>query len=549
MKTARTLAWLMTGLALVAGPTAQEVASEGRRAERVELHVTAIAGDSAYLDQGANAGLAVGDRVRILPLVGASLEGTVRVVSSQAARAEFPQGLAGVQVGDRAEAYVSRAEATQVERPLGPEQGPVHPPWEAPATEWPAEAPLLAPVAARGPNDRPQSFHGKAHLRGEWGEDTEGGSDHTLFWAGAGLEVGNPFNRGGELEVDLDAYARRFDDEEEDDDESRLRVERLSYREGGVRGEPRRIEVGRFLPDGLPELGVLDGFELGQRLPSGDTLGFSVGFLPAWDDAMASGDNLAASVFYRFVGADDGILASTLGLQKTWFEGASDRDLVLWTGDYRPFERTTLHGSAWVDLYSSGDERSGADLTQALFSATQGFDSGGGLGLTATHYAFPELKNDELFDATDEELQDTEVSRVSVRGWHPLSEELTGEARVSAFQDQDDSGVSYELGLTARDLLYEDGAVSLDVYDIEGKFASGVGVRTSASKSFSVGDVRLELDLTDYEVPSESLAHDLVRALWQRSFGTDWSVSLNAEQRFGDDQSSSSLGFSVQRRF
>jgi hypothetical protein len=110
--------------------------------------------------------------------------------------------------------------------------------------------------------------------------------------------------------------------------------------------------------------------------------------------------------------------------------------------------------------------------------------------------------------------------------------------------------VSYELGLTARDLLYERGYVSLGVYDIEGKFTSGTGFRAAAAKTFSSGDVRVELDITDYDVSSsESLAHDRARIVWERAIGADWSVSLNAEERFGDQQSSSTLGFSVQRRF
>jgi hypothetical protein len=546
-------------LVLCAPPVLGEGGSDGE--EVVDATVSAMTPDGVYLDRGRDAGLAVGDRVTVIPLGGASLEGTVRVVSSQAARVEIPGGPEGVQVGDRAEVRVLRARLAAAQTSTGspepaPRDVPAHPPWTSEEGPWSDETPLLAPVAARTPAERDRSFSGRAYVRAEAGTDDQAGqngSNWSLLWTGGKLDVRNPFGRGGELQLDLDAFARSFDDDEDSDSESRLRVDRLSYALGGDRERPTRWEVGRFLHEAVPEFGVLDGVAWDRRLPSGDHVGVSAGFLADWDDGQATGDDAGLQAWYRYVADDDGTLTSTVGVQKTWHEGEADRDLLVWTADWRPFERTYLRGSAWVDLYTSGDTKEGVELTQALVTATHRFESGNGLSLTATHYAFPDLLRNGLFEATAEDVLDTEVTRVSLRGWRDLTETLRLDGTASAFTDQDDSGGSADVGLTASELLWERGSVSLHVFDVEGKASSGLGVRASASKRFDLGALRLDVSATDYDggalAGTESLSHQRARLGWDMDLGTHWSLSVHAEERFGDQQDSSAIGFYLQRRF
>ena len=334
---------------------------------------------------------------------------------------------------------------------------------------------------------------------------------------------------------------------------SKLRVDRLSYAVGGDRRRPTRWEIGRFLHEQMPEFGVLDGVAWDLRLPSGDHFGASAGFLTDWNDSLSTGKNTGVHAWYRYVADDDGTLTSAFGVQKSWYEGKSDRDLLVWTGDWRPFDSTFLHASTWIDLYSGNDTKTGAEVTQALLTATHRFESGNGMTFTATHYAWPDLLRNDLFEATETDVLDGEVTRFSLRGWRKLTAKLRLDGSASHFTDQDDSGGTYELGLTARDLLWDRGSVSAHVYDVDGKYSSGLGVRGSATRRFDAGTLRVHLDANDYDGGalggSGSLASQRARIGWDMDVFGEWSLSLNAEKRFGDQQDSSTLGFYLSRRF
>jgi hypothetical protein len=546
--TRRTLAAFVAVIALASSPRA----AAGEQEQVLEATVSAVTPDGVYLDRGRDAGVEVGDRVTVLPLGAASLEGTVRVVSSQAARVEIPGGPAGVQIGDRAEIVIPKARLAAT-APAPKPDAPAHPPWASQEGPWSEDMPLLAPVSARGPAERDREIRGRAYVRGEMGTDDNAGESWSLLWTGGKLEVDNPFGRGGELVLDLDAYTRTFDGDTSSDSESRLRIDRLAYALGGDRERPTRMEYGRFLHESMPEFGVLDGVAWDHRLPSGDHVGASAGLLADWNDALSTGSNAGVHAWYRYNADDEGTLTSALGLQKTWFEGEADRDLVVWTADWRPFERTFVHASTWLDLYTSGDTKEGLELTQALVTATHRFESGNGLAVTGSHYAWPDLLRNDLFEATAADVLDGEVTRLALRGWYNLTERLRLDGSAMQFQDQDDSGGAYDAGLTARDLLWERGSVSVHLYDIDGKYSSGLGVRASATRRFDAGSLRLDLDATNYDGGAlgggDSFANQRARVGWDMALWADWSLSLDAEQRFGDQQDSQSLGFYLQRRF
>jgi hypothetical protein len=382
---------------LAAGARAQD------GARRVEVHVTAIAGGSVYLDLGREAGIEKGDEVRLFPVGAPEVAAEVRAVSKSSARAALLGPLDGLVVGDRGEVLVPVERAVSDAAPEGgdapppappvyapPGQGevPEHPPWEHPPETWSDDVPLLAPVVAYEAEDRPTRMSGRIYEVFDWVRDQEAGDRRYLSSrTGVDLRWDDPFDRAGALDVDLELYHRRAEDDDGDEDETELRVDRLSYAWGGGRDARTRWQVGRFLQHEFPEFGVVDGAEVGYRFDSGHRLGASVGLMPEWKDDLPTGDDMQAALFYRWVSDEEETLALGAGYQKTWHEGDADRDLIVLTGDYHPSAFTWLYGSAWVDLYSGDDElKSGAELTQLQLNATHRFEGGHGIGAFLTQF-------------------------------------------------------------------------------------------------------------------------------------------------------------------
>ena len=78
-------------------------------------------------------------------------------------------------------------------------------------------------------------------------------------------------------------------------------IQRLSYFQGGTRFSEKRWEAGRFLQHGMPEFGVLDGFEWTHRREGGDQFGASVGFMPQPDDDYESFADFQLAAYYLWV--------------------------------------------------------------------------------------------------------------------------------------------------------------------------------------------------------------------------------------------------------
>ena len=549
----------------------------------VAVQVTAVSGDSVYLDQGRDAGLAPGDAVRLLPLDGTTMVATVRAVSRTSAQAELTPGHGEVEIGTEGEVLVPRA---RLERPGGearsdqattddpgttqdgstrvtpPDDGPApterpHPAWEHPPVEWDGDMPLLAPIESRTPEERDPRFRGRLHTQFDSTRD-RAGDERTYFgWrTGIDLAMDNPFRRAGVLDLDIELSQRRTDVHDgQDESDSILRLDRLSYRRGGIRGRPDRFEVGRFLQREFPGFGVIDGMEYGHRFSSGSRLGASLGFLPSRTDQMATGDDLQAAVFYRYVADEAETFALGGGVQKTWHNGAADRDLFVGELDYRPHPRLSAHATAWVDYYTSGDDAksSGFELTQLLFNGRYRFVSGDAVSIFATRVKWPQLLRDDFSDTVLDRLSDFGVTRVGVRGEHRFSRHVRLDGRLGTWTDQDDSGGDAGVRLALRDLLYDQGEVSLDVHQQSGKFSSGLGFRLRADRRFDHGALRASWDTTNFSQegatgPQADLRHHTLRAGYDWSFGRRWDLSLYLEQRFGDEQDSQAVGFYLQKR-
>ena len=548
--------------------------------ERIEFTVTAVAGRSVYLDVGRADGLEPGDSVRLFPLAGAVLEGKLRAVSKSSSRAELSVN-ATVQVGDRGEILIPSSrlapkpapkpdqpddpadDATEPVSPRREEEFPPrpveeHPPWQDPPAGWDQTVPLLAPSSARSAAERPPRWRGRLWSRFSHTTDNSGtGREFESLRAGADVLYLNPFGRGGEVDLDIE-YSRRMTDTGDplDESDSVLRAERFSYRFGGLRDDPVAWEVGRFLQRGFSEFGLLDGTEYARRLSNGDTVGASIGFLPEPNDQLDTGNDFQGAGYYRYVSNADEDVVLALGYQKTWHNGRADRDLFVATGDWRLADRTYAYGTAWIDWYTGSDaaKSSGPEVTQLFLNVSHRLEGGDGVGVFLSHVKWPSLLRNEFSTVAVGGIADFEVTRIGVNGWTQLRDDVRLSGRLDQWEDQDDSGGGGEIRIDLRDWLYEDGRVSLAIFDTRGATSSGIGWRVAADRRMPAGFVSLTWQTTDFQQDGfdgeqENLLHQVLRASYDTQLAADWDLSLFAEERFGDEQDSRAIGFYLQRRF
>ncbi len=573
------IAGLLLGLAAVGSAAEPVRASAGdaidERFERIEVRVTAIGAASIFLDAGRDAGLADGDRVELFPSTGPMVRGVVRSLSSSSSRIELLDPAGGLVVGDRGEALVPRerlepapaevpeatgpdAEAAPIQEPRQPADLPEHPPWELDLDGVAADAPLLAPIEAVTPDERPMDWYGRLWFDLGSTEDREGTeSSNESLRTGFDVTFENAFGIGGSLELDAEVYERLLSVEgEPDETDGTLRLDRLSYLWGGDRERPTSWQVGRFHSRGMPEFGRLDGVEYRRRLADGSSWGAHLGLLPEPGGKGSTGDDQTIGLFHRWVDGPDETLTVQSGLQKTWHEGHADRDLLVVTSTWRPAPRAFLYASAWLDLYGSDDtaKGSGLELTQLFASGTWRTEAGHGWGVTLSHFRIPELLRSEFDPVTAEQLADDRTTRLGLRGWRKLGDGLRLEARGDRWEDQDDSGGRLNLELSARDRLYEGGEVRVGVFHNDNKYSSGPGLRLSASKDTPGGWLRLSFESfettnDDFFGEQETLGTSLLRASWDLGLPGDWDLSLSLEERFGDAEDATTLGLFVQKRF
>ena len=101
--------WLAPILVLfLAATTASAQAGDPFR--RVEVHVTAVSGNTILIDRGSADGLAIGDALRLMPLGRPVIEGVIRTVSLSSSR---DSGSASVssKTSTRAHSSAARPEA------------------------------------------------------------------------------------------------------------------------------------------------------------------------------------------------------------------------------------------------------------------------------------------------------------------------------------------------------------------------------------------------------------------------------------------------------
>ena len=532
----------MALLALLGSAEAQEATPQ-----RIEVRVTAVSGTSVHIDRGSDDRLEPGDVVRLLPIGSPETSAVVRSVTRMSARCELKSGT-GIEVGVRGEVLIPSGRAPNASE---------HQPWSYPPEEWNEEMPLLAPPRALLAAERETSISGRWYNQFDSTWDGQDDNRYLLGRSGIDLLVENPFKRGGGLHFDAELFSRMSQfDNGPDENDTEFRLDRLSYYWGGVRESPRRFEVGRFLQREFPEFGVLDGMEFTQRLSSGSRVGGSIGFLPEPFPEMKTGEDLQLSGYYKHFSGEEDELTLGIGAQKTWHDGAADRDLVATTAEWRPNERFSLYATSWIDFYDAGDviKSSGIELTELHLNGSYRFESGNGLGLGLSRVLWPELKRQEFTPITANELNDSELTRLYLHGWRKLSKDVRLSARTNTWTDEDDSGSGGELRLGWRDLLIRDGEMGFEVFVNDGSFSSVVGGRVTATKATGENYWNLAWEVAEYQQngfagSQENLLQQDLRLGWDRYFQSGWNVSVSADQRFGDEQNALSLGFFVQRRF
>lgn len=553
-----------------AEPAAQEPAVQGEPEETVRLDLrvsTAGPGPRVTVDRGASDGLRAGDEVVFRPREGGVWRGVVARADERTAAVDLLDPAFVPQPGTRGEVRIPAARLARPAAPAPPPSGeggepheptseglPPHPGWQEPDDEWTPGLPLLARVRAVRPEDRAKQHGGRLTLLADTTWTTEDGRSDAILRLGSDLWLENPFGKGGSLEMDLAFDQYDFETPDDDaDDETAFRVDRLSYVLGGTRFAPRRVEAGRFLQHGMPELGVLDGVEVEQRLSSHHRVGASLGYMPEPDVEFDSFDDLQIAAFYEWTLDRRADVTLAAGVQKTWHDGSPDRDLIVTRFDYLPGAGWDLRGTAWVDLYDSGDDESGLALTHGLLSTSRRWERDG-IDVSYRHLEFPDLLRQEYVESIFEDLADSAYDRLAASWVH----ETRGGTRLRAlggvWRDEEERGGDVELGVDVTDAWVAGDDAGVAVFGTRGSYSADAGMRFSWGLSDEKGrwDVSYRFadrHMDEFSHESDDLWEHAVRGARAFHLGDGWYASLASEARTFDEELDLSLTMYVQKSF
>jgi len=546
----------------------------------VELRVTSTRPRVAIVDRGTIDGLMPRDRVVFRPRDGVPFEGTVLRIEERIASVELDDPAFVPQPGTRGEVRVpkSRLDALRVARatpndaatndktPNDTARGdatpnapapPEHPPWQRGEDDWTPDEPLLAKVRPLRPAERESRATGRVYSFFDYAHSTEG--DRTDSFARLGTDVTweNPFGNGGDLHFDGELNSRSTKVPDDDDEStSRLRLDRLSYAWGGNRFQADRFELGRFLQHEAPEFGVLDGFQWGRRLGSGNTVGASIGYMPEPNGRNSSGDDFQVATYYRFVADESEMLSLLAGFQKTFHHMDADRDLFVAKVLYLPPTGWNFSGTAWIDWYDATDHAkgSGLEVTQAYVSTGRRFDGGSSIRFTYTHMAFPEIERNEFLPVTNEQLANDRADRVTAFGRQALGRDVALFGRVGLWSDEDDDGTDAEMGFDVDDFVVRGLDVEAAGFGVDSRFERTVGWRAGLGSTTSHGVWRAGYDFTLNDIDgftndNDSVPQHRVRASWETHMDSGFSIALYADLLMFDRERSVLAGLFLERSF
>lgn len=564
-------------LALVAGLLgaprlrAQEGAAGGTAAEdegtvELEVRVGSAGRGWALIDRGSADALALGDVVLFRPKEGGTYTGKVASLEERAARVELADPAFTPVAGTRGKVQLPRARLAAPPkprvRPAPKRQAPAGEP-EAPVVfenrdeDWQEGEPLLARVRPVRPDERPRTWHGHTYLGFDGIVSSEDDRTDLFARAGASAILENAFGHGGRLHLDGEWNARRVDVPDLDDEEDvELRVERLSYAWGGDRFDPVGWEAGRFLQRGMVEFGVLDGVERVVRTRGGDRYGASLGFMPEPDAEFQTGQDLQLAGFYEWVLDESEELSAAAGYQKSFHDGATDRDLVVARFQRLPREGWTVFCTTWIDVYTDGDDEKGTllGLTQAYLTAGRRWRDGSSLDLVLSHLEFPELERDEFRPVTDDQLADDHSERAALRGRLQLSRAVQVLGGFGGWLDEDDQGGDVEAGFAFGDFLGRSTFADVRAFATSGRYSTSLGARASFGRFTAGGSWALDYEFSQnriagFAADNDDLPQHRLGLRAERRAFLGWDLSLRLEGLLYDDETAGSLGLYLQRSF
>lgn len=533
----------------------------------VELRVTSAQSGRVIVDRGSVDGLAEGDRVRFLPRGGLPFEGRVLQVGERNARVELDDLTLAPEPGTRGE---TRIPAKRLEAPAGsvtrenlakraPEDQPASrgERWRNRDEDYRQGQPLLTRVRPLRPDERPASMTGRVYLIADALQSSEDDRTSQFYRTGTSLLYDNALGRGETILFDGELNWRDFDVPDDDDQrKSRLRVDRLAVSFGGHRFAPARVQFGRFLQSGMPEFGVIDGAEWTTRTDSGSRFGASLGFLPEPDAEYETGIDFQGAAFYRWSYDESEQFTAAAGYQKSLHHGNADRDLFVVDVRLLPSDSWNFVTTAWIDLYTTGDDFKDAGLepTQVLSRLGKRWDDGRSLDFLYLHTQFPELERNEYLPVLGTQLENDHRDRVAVEARAPLSRNLRGNARLGGWTDEDDDGFDAQLGAELRDALTDGSLVDLRAFLSNGQFSSEIGGRALLGLADTHGSWTLEYELSNQHIVGFTSANDdlpqhRVRLGRMHSTDSGWSFSAHVEGTFWDREHALALGLYLQRSF
>ncbi len=527
--------------------------------ERVPLRVTAAGPEGTVIvDRGERDRMAVGDLVLLTPRGGGTLRGTVIQIDERSGIVALHDRTVIPPAGTSGEVLIPSARFQVQERveETGPERQettPAHPPWENRDVPWQEGMPLLSQVRPVRPEDRRSEIRGRIYTIGNVIQTKEDSFKNSFGRVGTDLLFQNPFGAGGNLRFDGE-----FNYKTEVNDESGLDLllYNLSYSQGGTRFSDSRWEVGRFLQHGMPELGVLDGFEYSHRTQGGNLLGGSIGFMPRPTDDFDSFADFQIAAYYLWAVDPRQELSIGGGVQKTLHNGESDRDLLVAKFRYLPPDGLYLNGTFWVDFYTSDDDvkGSGPELTEVVASLGNRSVDGSGFDLSYRHQMFPEIDRNEFIPILDADLADNYYDRLTLSGWGWLADNQRLHGHVGGWVDEEEAGGFGDLGMEIQDVFLNRDRLDVTLFGNRAEYSSGGGVRISYGRYTENGRWDLFYEITDnhqFDFPND--ADDILQHRFRvsRSIYTDsgWNLSLDAGATLWDREWSWNLGFYIEKNF
>lgn len=524
----------------------------------VQVTVTSVSGRDVFLDLGRDAGLAPGVVVRLFPPGTGGVDAEVRSVSSTSARVELPPGVPDVPVGTHGEAKVTIAAVPAAPVKPQPKAVPDHPPWARREGQRTADQPLLVPTYSQRPDERPAVLDGRLFAFGQWNRDSAGDqrNDYLLGRLGLRADATNFLGQGERTRFagEVDERRVQLPDAPDGSDETG-RIDLLSVAFGTEQWAPTGVEVGRFLSPHLPEIGLVDGVEVVRRFQRGLRLGAGLGAYPRPFPSHETGEDTGIHLFFDYTADSKRTFAAAIGLQKTWHEGAPDRDLLLLRADGALAAHVRWFASAKVDFYTGSDTvKSGSiDLTE-LFASVRWDGSDVGAGVTVSRFTWPELKRAEYQNLPVELVRDGHVDRLSLNGSWRASRRLRFGARADLWQDQDDDGTSFGVDGDYTDVIGGGSNLGVSLFESDGGYSSGPGARVTlrgpvGSGYWRVGYRWYHYELGDLVTGPESLTRQSAEIGLSHPLGVHGDVDLAVERWFGDREDAWALSLYMQWRF